>query len=273
MKTFSAAVALLVLAACGDPNQSPGGGGKQYRTVGFVLDEEGRGPELCLGGVADSLPPQCRGVPIAGWEWDAVDDEESRSGATWGTYEVVGGYDGETFTLTDVGPPPETAYEDEPFSAACSEPPGGWFVPDPGRASLADAGRAISAAEREPDSSGGWIHQPGAPSESNSSQVILNLAFTGDLERHEDDARRLWGGPLCVVEYEHTYARLREIQRELSGEVAEELGLEVLGSGVDVEGNAVDLGVVLADDRAQAELDERYGEGTVRLDARLQPVE
>ncbi|OUE18097.1 hypothetical protein BFL34_02850 [Clavibacter michiganensis] len=58
------------------------------------------GAMLCAGGVADSLPPLCGGPVIAGWDWDAVDDEETVSGVTWGDYDVVGTWDGTTFTLT-----------------------------------------------------------------------------------------------------------------------------------------------------------------------------
>ncbi|MCJ1711930.1 hypothetical protein MT344_12170 [Clavibacter michiganensis subsp. phaseoli] len=65
----------------------------------FVLDG-GDGAELCLGGVGESLPPVCGGPPIVGWDWADVEDEESQSGSTWGDYEVVGTWDGTSFTLT-----------------------------------------------------------------------------------------------------------------------------------------------------------------------------
>src|SRR5688572_3418701 len=41
-----------------------------YEADGIVLEDDSHGPELCLGGVALSLPPQCGGVPLANWEWD-----------------------------------------------------------------------------------------------------------------------------------------------------------------------------------------------------------
>jgi hypothetical protein len=39
-------------------------------TVATVLQEGDGPPELCLGGVAESFPPQCGGPEIAGWDWE-----------------------------------------------------------------------------------------------------------------------------------------------------------------------------------------------------------
>jgi hypothetical protein len=69
-----------------------------------VLEEASADPVLCLGVVLDSLPPQCGGIPIVGWDWDAVSGEESAGGTTWGSFEVTGYYDGETFILIEAGP-------------------------------------------------------------------------------------------------------------------------------------------------------------------------
>ncbi|SDQ08557.1 hypothetical protein [Microbacterium sp. cf332] len=66
---------------------------------GTVLDA-GSGPELCLGAVAESAPPQCSGIPLRGWDWAALTDATVMSGATWGTYAVQGRYDGSALTVT-----------------------------------------------------------------------------------------------------------------------------------------------------------------------------
>jgi opacity protein-like surface antigen len=66
---------------------------------GTVLDAGGE-PQLCLGPIAESYPPQCSGVPLAGWTWDGVEGAESSGDVTWGAYAVQGRYDGETFTVT-----------------------------------------------------------------------------------------------------------------------------------------------------------------------------
>ena len=99
----------LTLTGCATPSPaSPGG--VPSATVpappvgevvgqGTVLDD-GDGAELCLGAVMESYPPQCSGIPLVDWSWDAVDGEESASTTTWGTYAVQGTYDGRSFTVT-----------------------------------------------------------------------------------------------------------------------------------------------------------------------------
>lgn len=67
--------------------------------VGTVLEKDGT-PELCLGAIAESYPPQCGGPEVIGWDWDAVESEETAAGVTWGAYAVWGDWDGETFTIT-----------------------------------------------------------------------------------------------------------------------------------------------------------------------------
>ena len=138
-----ASLLLLVLVACGatgpsaeeigTPTTSAPSSVPVYEADMTVLEQRGgtfskHGPMLCLGAMAMSYPPQCGDVPIANWDWDAVEGEEKASGASWGQYHVVGTYDGETFTVTKVGP-----YEDHPptfgnevdFSSPCQAPEGG----------------------------------------------------------------------------------------------------------------------------------------------------
>ena len=67
---------------------------------GTVLDAAGS-PELCLGAVAESYPPQCTGIPLVGWSWDGVDGSETSGDVRWGAYAVQGTYDGATFTVTE----------------------------------------------------------------------------------------------------------------------------------------------------------------------------
>ena len=108
-----APVALLAfaLASCASPSEdgAPGAGSDgpvvlpvdvAVRAQGTVLQKGDATPQLCLGPIAESYPPQCGGPEILEWDWDAVDDEESASGVTWGSYAVTGMWDGESFTLT-----------------------------------------------------------------------------------------------------------------------------------------------------------------------------
>lgn len=80
-----------------DPPAPPAASGPVL-AQGTVLQTEGAAAMLCLGGVAESYPPQCSGPEVVGWDWDAVDGEETASGTTWGAYAMRGAWDGTTFT-------------------------------------------------------------------------------------------------------------------------------------------------------------------------------
>jgi len=81
---------------------------------GTVLQHEGEGAEFCLGGVAESYPPQCSGPPIVPWDWSTVELWETSQAVTWGTYAVQGTWDGTTFTPTQP-PIPLALYDPMPF--------------------------------------------------------------------------------------------------------------------------------------------------------------
>lgn len=66
---------------------------------GTVIDVAGD-VQLCLGGVMESFPPQCTGVPLVGWDWADVDGSETSGDVTWGVYAVQGTYDGDLLTVT-----------------------------------------------------------------------------------------------------------------------------------------------------------------------------
>lgn len=246
-----------------------------YEGTGLVLDAPERDPEFCLGGVNESLPPQCGGIPMLGWDWSEVDGEDSAAGTTWGQFNVVGAYDGETFTVHEVGPPkqPESG-DSDPIGTPCPEPARGWVAADPARASQEDVVDAQREATGEPDFAGLWVdyygESPGGPTEEDPGDIILNVAFTGDLERHERELRELWGGPLCVTQHNHTLRELQKIQNTFP---ADEFELETLWSSLDVVGGMVEIGVVVVDEETRHRIDERYGEGVVQLEPALKPID
>jgi len=242
----------------GDPNAT------RYETNATVLQEAERSAKLCVGVVLDSLPPQCDGVPVTNWDWAGVAGEERDGGVAWGEYHVVGTYDGTSFTLTETPGPPESQPDAfGPIGTPCEEPAGGWAVPDPSKAGDVDVRRATNVAEGEPDFAGAWI---------DGTPTVLTLAFTDDLQRHEAQIRRDWGGPLCLIEFDRTFRELREIQADLDEQTLTDLGLQGTFSDVDVVRNQVELGVVLADEEAIRTLEERYGPGAIRVHSALTPV-
>ncbi len=115
MKVALALAALLLVTACGsdgdpvavDPGSSAGPtaipaapGNVRTRAVVTVMDTGS--PELCLGAVAESWPPQCSGPSIDGWDWTQYEGMYQKSGTTrWGQFVVSGTWDGSTFTYAD----------------------------------------------------------------------------------------------------------------------------------------------------------------------------
>jgi hypothetical protein len=274
----------LFLAACGagDPPSSPAAEppptvsgpdpNQLYEVNTTVLEDRTHGPTLCLSGILESLPPQCGNVPIANWDWQAVSGEERLSGTTWGNYHVVGSYDGSTFTLTDVGPYEEdtSGPTDPDFSSPCPEPSGGWS--DLEQATQEDARPAAAYARSQPDYVTSWVTQL-EPAKAEFGPVIVNAVFTGDRERHEAEMRKVWGGPLCVIERDvPTADELARIRKEAEARL-DDLGLEMLWSaGPGVE-PIIEIGVVVdVEGKGEAALDARYGAGVVRLIPALKPA-
>jgi hypothetical protein len=247
----------------------------------MVLQVGNKKPELCLGGIALSLPPQCGGPQVEGWDWDEVEGEESAAGTTWGDYEVTGYYDGKSLTLLSAGPPQSGDSPEHDIGTPCEVPEGGWERPDPGLATGSDLQRTMKVAREEPDFAGEWIDYVNKPTENDLGEpeytdpkdTIINIAFSADLGTHERKARETWGGPLCVSQLPRTYDSLRGIQNELTEEARRTFGLELLSASVDVTRNVVEISVTVIDSATQQKLDERYGEGVVVVDAALEPID
>jgi hypothetical protein len=266
-RTAWLAVTCLALAACGDepagtaadPTAEPG---DRYTTTATVIEAPGQGPQLCTS-VMESNPPQCGagGIEVVGWDWTGLDGSEtgalgSAGIVRWGEYVVIGTYDGERFTITESPTPyvaPEPT-EPPPATTPCPPPPDGWGVVDAASTTYEAQSAAVAYAEAQPDYVAVWV-----------DSSILNVRFTGKLERHERALRAIWGGALCVSSGERTAAELESLRARLHDELAP------LGSSVDGRAGQVFLQVIV-DDGLQAELDQRYGPGLVRVHALLTPV-
>jgi hypothetical protein len=281
---------VLLVSACGTAERTTGGAGTSgaeppatstplpqpaglYEGEGMVLEAKGRGPELCLGGVTDSLPPQCSGIPLLGWDWRSLDGAESAAGTTWGSYHVIGRFDGETLTVTEVGPFEEGSDSfgaDPDFSTPCAAPSGGWEAF--GEVTQDGTGPVHAYAKRQPDYVTSW-HTHLRPAEAEFGPVVVNVVFTGDRERHEAEIREFWDGPLCVVERAGRTAReLAQIRTEAEASLPT-LGLEMLWSSEAGVDSVIEIGVVVdVDGKGQAAFDARYGPGVVRLFPALQPL-
>lgn len=281
-------VPTLLLGGCGDQQggtatdpASAGDGAEQLLMTRYAVTvlDDGDGAELCLGGVATSLPPQCGGPRLVGWDWaEHQGDFETVRGVRWGSFGVVGRWDGESFTPTEVTPAsamPEPDHESTDFSPPCPEPEGGWVV-DPSRTTYADYERLGGAARRLPGYADAWIDTSGGEqsaeeldqSEDLASEDVSGWVWTvrviEDVAGAEAALRELWGGGLCVIEAERSDAELGEIQERLM-----ELD-DVLGSGRSM--GVVQLDVIHDDGSLQTRLDDEYGAGVVEVTSALVPA-
>lgn len=254
-----------------------------------VLDE-GEGPMLCLGGIAMSLPPQCSGPRVAEWDWADHPEAESAGGVRWGGYTMVGAWDGESFTPSDVRltTPDDWPVEDVEvlFASRCAEPEGGWVPVDPATTTDEALSAAHRVAEKLPDYAISWGDQTINPqweaaqdldgaegslevelAMNDPKLTVLNVGVTDDVARAEDAVRAVWGGALCVSEFANTHDRLRQVANQLADLPG---GLD---RGYGSISNTVEISVVQDDGSIQAWADEEFGPGVVTVTSALEPVE
>ncbi|MFW6723795.1 hypothetical protein ACHZ98_27295 [Streptomyces sp. MAR4 CNY-716] len=276
--TAAALATAVLVAGCGseDASGSAGDGSRGdvdpaaqlYRVQATVLENGEHGPQLCRT-LAESMPPQCGGPDIVGWEWDDVRAHRARGTTYTDPLELVGTWDGERFTPAEKPKPagdgagpggPEPAAD---FGTPCAELKDGGGADGGKDAARDDAGRQrlLDEAAKMPGYAGSWL---------DGGIVNIRFAEAGDgggPGTAERELRDVWDGPLCVVGAEHTEEELARVQKRLDKEVE-----GVLTSGVDPVRNAVELEVVAATPELRRELDRTYGEDTVRLTGWLQPV-
>ncbi|WP_188190710.1 hypothetical protein [Nonomuraea sp. SYSU D8015] len=277
--------AALTITSCGAQevtSHAPPTPPTRYQASLTVLEGGGHGPQLCQA-VLESDPPQCGGPDVVGWDWSKV-EHESRGGVKWGEYRVVGTWDGARLTLTE--PPGEPVAErrdpatEDDFASPCPEPEGGWRPVDPAKATQESLEKAMARAATAEEFAGAWIDQnfpdpaPTTPEEmekqgNDPKRLVLNLRFTGDLAGREKWIREVWGGALCVSGAQRSEAELREIQRQVEGELGEG-GFTAVSSSVTR--NRVEVAVWVATDDLRRRMDDKYGAGAVMVTGVLEPV-
>lgn len=255
----------------GRPSAIPAAEGEvQTATLATVLDD-GDGPQLCLGGVAESMPPQCDGLPMEGWDWAEQQMHESAGGTRWGLFHLRGTFDGTTFTVGEVVPAalydPMADLPEDALATPCPEPEGGWRVLDPASTTNEALDATFNAASALPGYVMAWMDQARDPRAANDpTKLIINVAVTGDPAEAEAKLRETWGGKLCVSTAELTERELTAIQAELRDLPG------LLGSG-STRPDHLDVDVVHDDGTIQAWVDEQYGAGLVSVNSALVPVE
>lgn len=250
----------------------------EYETQATILQDPDGEPELCVGGVAESLPPQCGGPVVVGLDWEDVPWRETANGVTWADVTAVGTFDGKTFTLTR---PVRRRVLKEPDNdwltdIECAAPPGGWKVRDPSKIGIEAQEAAGRTARRSAGFAGMWWQYTVVSGDENPDPdtAVLHFAFTESLDERRAELERVWGGPLCVVERERSYRELQTIATRIGNDSTEleASGIQLLSYGADEIDNVVSVQVILADERAVAEFRSRYGDMVV-VSGALRPVE
>ena len=204
-----ATTALLLLPACGsadddsraqDPNgdaaasassPSPDAGAVEppvpdglVRTASTAtVIDTGDGPELCLGPIAESYPPQCSGPPVEDWAWAAHAPGFDRQGSTrWGAFAVTGRWDGTTFTVTDAVP--AALYDPVPVEPSTPPAPGRDHSPAELEDIADELARSLPGAQ-------------GAYADTAAGHVLVDVTYDdGSLQDHADAA---YGAGVVVV--------------------------------------------------------------------------
>lgn len=256
-------------------------GPPRYEVWGLVSEHEERGTILCLGPLVGTAAWTNCGEPthdVVGLDWDALLPDASSLRQTY--LLLTGTFDDEQFVLTEQpalgSPPPAPIIDALDFSSACDPPPGGWAVLDPARTNHDALRAAISHAADQAQFGGHWIDRDSMTGgdraysmpNDDPGEMVLNIRFTGDHDRHETQIREIWGGALCVADAGYTRAEMEDIERQVVAEV-EGAGMSAVH---DAHGKVlVSVGVV--PQGLQAELDERFGEGVVLVTGSFRPVE
>jgi hypothetical protein len=233
-----------------------------------VIEEAGHGPELCMGVIFASDPPQCEGLRIEHWDWAEVEGEESRGSTAWGDFHVIGRYADGGFTATEVGPAVDEIRPHDERSAACNAPSGRWHSP----ASFEYTGALDHHLDSQIDIVDRWMTPINTlfAGRSETDAYVLSTVFSGKKERHEDAIRRFWDGPLCVVARDDPTDDEQERLAEEARQELKRLGARPMSWCLC---GTVTFDVVLDENgAAQALFDERYGPRVIKVYSALEPV-
>jgi hypothetical protein len=235
---------------------------------GLVLQQDGEPPELCVGGIAESYPPQCEGPELVGLDWADLPAHEEASGVTWGEAGVVGTYDGARFTLVEPPtqePPDGPAPEPAAFPQLCD---------DPFRGGDEDYASDSEAAQTAQNDLGGLLqsYDGYVTSWVSDGSSMFNVLVQGDAEEAHAAIREVWPGGLCVEQRDLPTERdLRAAQQAVMDSDVEALGV---GFGADA---VLDVQVLVADEPTVAAVQQAASDwltpDQVRVTGALNPVD
>jgi len=162
------------------PTQAPVPAG-EVRTSRLATVMDTGTPELCLGPVAESYPPQCGGPTISNWDWATHGQEtfDQQGDVRWGTFAVTGTWDGTAFAVTETVPGP--LYDPAPAEPSATPTPATAY-------SEAELDAIRTEVEALPGFQGGY---------AGDGQVVVEVMYDdGSLQAWADDA---YGAGVVVV--------------------------------------------------------------------------
>lgn len=284
------ALGLLLAGCAGDgavlatPAPDPPGEPQRYTTSAFMIQQGDDPPELCLGSIMESSPPQCGGPTVVGLDWADVPDAETVMGVTFGSGWVVGTYTDETFTLTepvssdppaghvpsDGSPAPLTALCDDPYRGGSEDAYPLETGPD-GDALGAEGTAAMDAMHQRALALPGYVE---VFVSDGSDELNLLLTADSDVEAVHASLREVWQGWLCVAAYDiPSAAEGQAASKALADEVVE---LEVFAWSPNPTTGRFSADVVLVDAGTEARIHEIlapwYDPDQIDLYSRLTPL-
>jgi hypothetical protein len=168
-------------SASGPPAAAVPDGPVRTRDLATVMDTGS--PELCLGPIAESYPPQCGGPALLAWDWGDHEGTYDQQGEIrWGTYALTGTWDGTAFTVTDA------------VSGALYDPAMATPTPTPTAATAYDAGE-LDRIAKELQVAPGVLGAYGG--EGTGGHVLVDVYY--DDGTLQDWADETYGAGVVVV--------------------------------------------------------------------------
>ena len=240
-----------------------------YQATGLVIydPKHAEGTRLCVGPVAQSLPPSCSGILLKGVDIHQLPGVRTVNGVTFTSIDIqvkvtyVGG------VLTALERPklaPLQPFLLEPASIdlPCPAPDAGWTRQ---KFDSRDAAVLFAYGAAHPDTFGGlW---------TTHNQQIGVVTTTGDLATARREIRRTYSGNLCVAKAAFTDKLLRAASDRLGTQMTmHQDALGISTTTVNVYESRIDIWVTIDNAAVEHYLAANFPAGLVKVHAYLVPL-
>jgi hypothetical protein len=244
-------------------------GPPRYVATGLVIfdPKHAQGTRLCVGVVAQSLPPSCSGILLRGVDIHQLPGVRTVEGVTFTEtdVQVIAKYANGVLTATErpkLAPPQAFLREPASVDLPCPAPEAGWTSQ---KFDSRDAAVLFAYGTAHPDTFGGlW---------TTHNQQIGVVTTTGDLAMARRDIRRTYSGNLCVAKAKFTDKSLRAASARLGTQMAAFWDrLEISTTTVNVYESRIDIWVTIDNAAVEHYLAANFPAGLVKVHAYLVPL-